>query len=220
MIPRVIHRVWLGPNPLPPRAERYWDAFAAVHPDWQLRTWRDDDVVDFSVAHLFASCSSRAMEADLVRLELLWREGGIYVDTDVEPVRSMEPLLAHRLVLGHVGDGYLQTAVIGAVAGQAGLGRLVRSLAGLEKLPPGRANVVTGPYAVTLVLGEDPDLHLLEPDVLYPWRWGEQPCRPGPRTVALHHWDKSWVGRPRRSDALRWKLIWQLRRAARVLEET
>ena len=34
-----------------------------------------------------------AERSDILRLELLWREGGVYVDTDFECLRSIEPLL-------------------------------------------------------------------------------------------------------------------------------
>ncbi|MGH7533990.1 MAG: galactosyltransferase-related protein, partial [Gemmatimonadales bacterium] len=87
-IPRILHRV--VPEISPPESELWWLQFAALHPDWTLMTHRDPlQPADWPLtARYWTKCRTGAQLAGLVRLEALWRWGGVYVDQDVEPYRS------------------------------------------------------------------------------------------------------------------------------------
>src|SRR5581483_2776119 len=75
-IPRLFHQIWLGPSPLPDEYRRYQQTWLDHHQGWELRLWTEE-----------------GLPAGLRRPELLWREGGVYVDTDFECLRSIEPLI-------------------------------------------------------------------------------------------------------------------------------
>ena len=60
----------------------------------QYRLWQDGDARALSMINrsAFESASTMAQKADILRLEILYQYGGIYLDTDVEPVKSVAPL--------------------------------------------------------------------------------------------------------------------------------
>ena len=58
-----------------------------------------------------------AHQADVIRLEVLLREGGIYLDIDVLCINSLTPLRGHACVMGMEGDHDLCNAVILAEPG-------------------------------------------------------------------------------------------------------
>jgi len=60
------------------------------------RLWTNDDLTPdkFSLLHLIKNARSYAQAADIMRLEILARHGGVYLDTDFECFQPMEPILA------------------------------------------------------------------------------------------------------------------------------
>lgn len=99
MIPRILHRV--VPEHTTADVETFWQRFREMHPTWELRTWRDPlNSEEFELGHLFGRCRRGAELADVVRLEVLHRYGGIYVDSDCEPWRPLDPLLHHSFFIG------------------------------------------------------------------------------------------------------------------------
>lgn len=196
-IPRILHRV--VPESTDPEVEDFWRRLVDMHPGWIHHTWRqphDNDA--FELGDLFDRCSHGAQIADLVRLEALWKLGGIYVDSDCEPVRPLDPLLDHELVIGAVDGEYLANGVIGARPGHPGIRAcmdLIRSERRVDlRVPPSEA---TGPTLATIVLGDRDDVTVLPPEFFYPYPFGAP--RPAsvwdvatPFTLLAHHWAHSW----------------------------
>ena len=84
MIPRILHRT--VPAETAAEAEQFWAKAVALHPGWEHHTWRDPlDPAEFPITspHWWR-CMTGAQLAGLVRLEVLWNHGGIYIDSDVE----------------------------------------------------------------------------------------------------------------------------------------
>lgn len=99
MIPRLIHRVWID-DPMPDVVTEYGRRWQEMHPEWSVVDWvsRDDVTDHFNVdligaADVLQPHDHKRFVSDLVRLNILWRLGGVYVDTDTYPLRPLEPLL-------------------------------------------------------------------------------------------------------------------------------
>lgn len=103
MIPHIIHYVWLGGAPLPELAERCIASWRKNMPDWQIMRW-DETSFDIAVAPLYVrqayEAKKYAFVSDYVRLWALEQYGGVYLDTDVEVVRSFEPMLGDTAFVG------------------------------------------------------------------------------------------------------------------------
>ena len=94
-VPRIIHQFWDRPDPPADISERM-SSWRDQHPGWEHRLWNDDSAADFLAEHFepeallcYRAVKLPAMRADLIRLALLARIGGLYVDADM---RCREPI--------------------------------------------------------------------------------------------------------------------------------
>ena len=152
-IPRTIHRVWLGARPMPTSYERFGESFAANHPRWQMRLWRDSDLASLGIADSDRRRARSASElSNLVRYELLHRFGGIYVDTDVESLRPLTPLLRGVEAFAALeSPGCAGTAILGAVPQHPAFGRAARLSRQTLGVGPHSADA-NGPHLLSLIL--------------------------------------------------------------------
>ena len=103
MIPKIIHYCWFGKGVMPELVERCIASWHTYMPDWELKAWTEDNF-DISAAPQYVqeayAAKKYAFVSDYVRLWALEREGGVYLDTDVEVLRSFEPLLCDTAFIG------------------------------------------------------------------------------------------------------------------------
>jgi len=204
VIPRVIHRIWLGSNPMPDDFERYGETWREHHPRWEMRLWTDADLPSFGSQEALGRSRSQGERSDLLRYELLLRFGGVYVDTDMECLRSIEPLLEGAPAFaGLIRPGRLGNAILGAVPEHPAFEELLaraRSGAGSRHV-----SKATGPALVSRVLLRASDVKILEPDAFYsfhPVRSPERGRRP-PGAYGIHHVEASWKSRDDLRDEIR-----------------
>ena len=94
MIPKIVHQIWVGPNDKPEYLEGYSAKLKELHPDWDCRLWTEDSLpTDLLRTEYLDKLRAPAERADLLRLELLYRFGGLYIDIDMVPLRPMDPIL-------------------------------------------------------------------------------------------------------------------------------
>ena len=91
-------------------------------PAYALKEWNEDNS-PILVPYVREAYRHRLWSkvSNYVRLHALWTEGGVYLDTDVEVVKPLDPLLDQRMFLGFQIQGrradWVDNAVAGAVAG-------------------------------------------------------------------------------------------------------
>lgn len=122
MIPKTFHRVWLGGKPMPDDFVRWGQSWLDLHPGWTMKLWTEAEIEGFYNFHLLEKCSSLAQQADIVRYEALFREGGVYVDTDMECVRNIELLIEDATFFGvWQKSGIVSNAIFGGIPGHGAL---------------------------------------------------------------------------------------------------
>jgi hypothetical protein len=119
VIPPVLHHIWLGADAWPDEAEERRRTWLQHHPHWEHRLWTEDGVPAGLRAEIYERLRNPSERSNLLRLEILWRYGGVYVDTDVECRRPLDPLLEGRDVLIAAEKGEVAAAVLGAAPGNA-----------------------------------------------------------------------------------------------------
>lgn len=194
-IPRILWRT--VPAETSAQVERWWDEFCAMHAGWDCRTVREPvDPKDFPVSgHLFDRCASGAQKAGLIRLELLATHGGVYVDSDVQPVRPLDALTHLPAFAAWEDERVVPDAILGSVPEHPALLECLRRATSLVEGGSGDA-WETGPGVTTAVLPWRDDVLLLPPGSLYPVHYSEK-ARLGTRNglpwvFAEHKWHHSW----------------------------
>jgi hypothetical protein len=94
-IPKIIHQIWLGPKPIPMSYLEYQKKWQLFHPEWKYRLWTDKDIAPFKLRNkkIFDRAPNYTSKADILRLEILSRYGGVYVDFDTEPCEPLDGLV-------------------------------------------------------------------------------------------------------------------------------
>jgi mannosyltransferase OCH1-like enzyme len=95
-IPKKIHIIWVGDADK--RPQKCIGSWEANHPDWQIKLWTDQDLHErawINEKHIRAFVKQRHWcgVADLMRYEILYREGGVYVDADSFSLRPLDSWL-------------------------------------------------------------------------------------------------------------------------------
>jgi CelD/BcsL family acetyltransferase involved in cellulose biosynthesis len=130
VIPQVFHWVWLGGEPLPDHRRQWIDGWLTLHPDWEHVLWTDENLPVLVNQQQFERAHSNRQRADIARYELLYRHGGVYLDTDVECVAGIEPLLegVEACIASDDGLKQLGTSLMAAEPGHAWLADLVSAI--------------------------------------------------------------------------------------------
>ena len=122
MIPRIVHYCWFGHGQKPALAIKCIDSWKRLMPDFELKEWNESNF-DISVcSYVKEAYESRkfAFVADYVRLYALATEGGVYMDSDVEVIRSLKPFLGHIAFTGYQNGGGCITGTMGSEGGASG----------------------------------------------------------------------------------------------------
>ena len=182
---------------MPPECAGYSQTWADRHPEWEMRLWTDDALPKLTNQELYDKMSIPSQKADIASFEILYQYGGVYIDTDFECYRNIEPLLhGVEAFAGCEETGIISHGIMGAVAGHPAFKALVDGLATWvsdhSHMPP---NVQTGPIYITATLGSRPDFHRFAPTLFYPYSWRERHKKGQhfPDAYAAHHWAASWL---------------------------
>lgn len=119
MIPKIIHHCWFGRGPMPDLVVRSIESWRVALPNYTFRLWNEDnfDVNQITFTRQAYARRKFAYVSDYARLYALFQEGGIYLDTDVQVLRSFDPLLEAPAFMGFEEPKFLSTAVIGSEPG-------------------------------------------------------------------------------------------------------
>lgn len=118
VIPKVIHYFWFGGNPLPELAERCIASWKEYLPDYEIKRWDETNFDVNSIKYTKQAYEARkyAFVSDYARLKILYEEGGIYFDTDVEVIKSFDEIIKNGPFMG------LEATENGGVAINPGIG--------------------------------------------------------------------------------------------------
>lgn len=197
IIPRVFHRVWLGNEPMPDEFKRFGETWQSLHADWKMILWTDTTLPPLKNAWAYAQPRSLSAKCNIARYEILLQHGGIYVDTDFECLKNLEPLLQDvECFVAWEREDMANNAIIGVVPGHPFLRDLVDSLEErVRKMPNADPSVTqSGPHYLTDVLHRHPEVTVFPASLFYPYDWHERWRRfeVFPDAYAVHHWSMTW----------------------------
>ncbi|EEF76225.1 glycosyl transferase [Phocaeicola coprophilus] len=119
MIPKIIHYCWLSNDPFPPLVNQCIESWKKALPDYEFILWDTNKIDINSKLWLKQSFENKkyAFAADYIRCYALYHYGGIYLDADVEVIKSFTPLLSEPILIGEEASGDIEAAILGAEKG-------------------------------------------------------------------------------------------------------
>ncbi len=96
-IPKIIHQVWIGSAPLPPRYKVYIKECKALHPDWEYKLWTEKEIENwnFATKDLYLKARNYQEKTNIIRVAAVQQYGGIYLDTDILCIKPFDALLEY-----------------------------------------------------------------------------------------------------------------------------
>ena len=206
MIPKTIHYCWFGKAPKTDLNKRCIESWRRVMPDFQLKEWNATN------SPLDNAYSQRAYTKELwsklsnhVRLHALYTEGGIYLDTDVEVIKSFAPLLHHKCFVGFQEEeeqvDWVNSAVLGAQPGHRFLKRCMELT---REVFVETGEFYRSPTVTTMILKEmglkeyglqeikEVTVYPVEYFYPYPWTGKFSADCIKENTYSVHYWEGSW----------------------------
>lgn len=90
MIENNIHQIWLGSTRIPSHIKHYMNEVKERHPDFNYYLWNDSNLPELpeNLKKIYDSYEESAIKADLLRLYVVYKFGGIYLDADFKTIEG------------------------------------------------------------------------------------------------------------------------------------
>lgn len=208
LIPRRIHYCWFGGKPIPDQMKVWMHTWKRFCPDYEIVEWNESnyDVKKYCYMRQAYERKKWAFVSDVARLDLLYQYGGIYLDTDVELIRSLDDLLYQSGFCGVEKWRILNTGGgCGAVAGHPVIGRMLEQRKTQELIrEDGSWNSQSSGFYETMPLLEEgfcpnnqvqkvKGMTIYSSDFFHPYDYMSGKCRVTENTYGIHHFWGSWV---------------------------
>lgn len=110
-----IHYCWFGGKKLPKAVIKCINTWKKMLPDYEIKEWNETNFDVNSIPFVKEAYESGkwAFVSDYVRIYALYKEGGIYFDTDMKVTKDVSKIVDKEMFLGYEDTGYVGTAVIG-----------------------------------------------------------------------------------------------------------
>lgn len=102
MIPKIVHYCWFSGEPMGEKITAYIKNWKQIMPDFDFRCCTSIEEVEDKPLFLQEAYRARkwAFVTDYMRCYLLYKYGGIYLDTDVQVLKNFTPLLSNVVFVG------------------------------------------------------------------------------------------------------------------------
>ena len=214
MIPKKIHYCWFGGNPLPEKDQKCIDSWKEKCPDYEIIRW-DESNYDIN-KNLYMKQAYEAKKwgfvPDFARLDIIYNEGGVYLDTDVELLKNLDELLKNDAYMGtEEGGTYINPGLgFGAAKNHPGIKDLMDIYKNRSFIKEdGTLDTVASPIMNTERLqmhGFVPNnkvqvvngITIYPSDYLAPKDYQTQKLHLTENSVSIHHYNASWFSKSKK----------------------
>lgn len=211
MIPKIINYCWFGGKPLPDSVLKCIESWRKYCPDYEILQWNEDNYDYKKLAYTLEAYEAKkwAFVSDYARLDIIYNNGGIYLDTDVELIRGLDELLVHKCFLAIEQPSHLIATGLGfgAEKGNSCIKEMLNEYEGIHfRLADGIYNTNmpcpvrnTAPfykYGFNLEISEPVKLGgamVYPPEYFCPFERYNNELNITENTYSIHHYDTSWV---------------------------
>ena len=157
MIPKTIHYCWFGGAVKSKIVQNCINSWKTCCPDYKIIEWNEDNLDIFECPKYVIDAYNNkkwAFVSDYVRLKVVYENGGIYFDTDVELIKRIDDFLGYNAFFGFESKEYVNTGMgFGAVKGSEIVKEMMEEYDALQfVLPDGSLNLEPCPLINTKTL--------------------------------------------------------------------
>ncbi|WP_229105293.1 glycosyltransferase family 32 protein [Longibaculum muris] len=214
MIPKKIHYCWFGGNPLSELAEKCIQSWKKMCPDYEIIEWNEKNYDINKSIYIQEAYKEKkwAFVSDYARLDIIYNQGGFYLDTDVELLKSLDCFYDFDCVLAQETSGYIATGLgfgaipkhdaIKAMLQEYDKVRFIISEGLYDNLPCPQRNTLPFkkngyiPFEnnVQTILGAT----IFPPEYFCPLNYETDEMNITKNTVSIHHYNASWISEEER----------------------
>lgn len=207
MIPKVIHYCWFGGKPIPEKDKKCIESWKKFCPDFEIKEWNENNYDIEKNKYMAAAYKEKkwGFVPDYARFDIIYKEGGFYLDTDVELIRPLEELRENEAYMGFESKRWINGGIgFGAKAGN----ELIKELRDMyENInfynEDGSLNMKPSPYYITELLEKNGlqcnnKMQLIGTMKIYPTEYfAAKDYNTGKvtkteNTISIHHYNASW----------------------------
>lgn len=206
-IPKVIHYCWFGGKEIPEQNKMWMASWKKYCPDYEIVEWNEDNYDITQNEYMYEAYQAKkwGFVPDYARLDIIYNQGGIYLDTDVEIIKCLDELLYQDAFVGVDGSKRIS---LGLGFGAKPKFDLIKSL--LDEYngrsfyyEDGTMNITAAPtlqipFFEKLGYKNNGEYQRIENLSIYPEKVLAGKCNytgrisPTEHTFAIHHYDGSW----------------------------
>ena len=207
-IPKVIHYCWFGRGKMPKLAKKCIKSWKKYCPDYKIICHNEDnfDLTQNRYLNEAYKAGKWAFVSDYARLKIIYDNGGIYLDTDVELIKPIDDLLLTKGFMGFDEKGIVATGLgFGAEKGNEIVSEFLKDYDDIPfVLPDGSYDLTPCPDRNTEALkrlGMDikntnqtfMDINFLPDEYLCPMNYYTGKKIITENTYSIHHYSASWT---------------------------
>jgi hypothetical protein len=208
VIPKIIHYCWFGKSKKPADVLKNISGWRELHPDFEIKEWNEQNFDINVCAYVREAYDSRkfAYVSDYARGYALRKDGGIYLDCDVELIGRLDMFLHHPAFWGFEAGNYVATSIIGCVSEYSLIQNYLNQYHGRKfVMPNGAMDLTTNVVVVNRLLDLQGLIHdgkyqvLKDQSVVYPMEffspldYTRHTNHRNQNTVAIHHYQHTWA---------------------------
>lgn len=208
MIPKVIHYCWFGGNPLPEKDRKCIESWKKYCPDYEIREWNEKNYDISKNKYMLEAYKNKkwGFVPDYARFDIIFNEGGFYLDTDVELIKSLDELRDNEAYMGFECDCFVNGGIGFGAHPQNNMIKNIRDMYNNLSFykEDGELNLKPSPHYITEFLEKNGlernnKLQNINGLIIYPIEYfapkdyytGVINCTNN--TISIHHYNMSWV---------------------------
>ncbi len=209
-IPKIIHQIWIGPRPLPNKYKKWMKSWKSLNKSWEYKLWTNNDIKDMNLINqkIFEESSNVGFRSDILRYEILYKYGGLYIDTDLECIKEIPQEFCYYDFISCIVFKNTPQIANGAIFAKPNsflISKIINNISmpedqssALDILKSSGADLLTDEYFK--LKKEDKEKCLILPsNYFYPWPnfliFSKTDIKKftNEKSIGIHYWEVSWM---------------------------
>lgn len=206
MIPKVIHYCWFGNSEKPELVLKCIESWKKYCPNYRIVEWNESNFKSDNLYFRQAIENGKwSFASDYARLEIIYKYGGIYLDTDIELLKPLDSLLTQKAYIGTEVGGEINTGLgFGAEINSFMVKEMLDEYASLKFVQNGELDLTPCPVRNTASFirngyNRNEKICVIKDMTVYPdfyfapKNYLTREIHITKDTVSIHHYDGAWM---------------------------